>query len=245
MKPTKARHGDRLPAPNSAKLKPPATSTDPQKTRSAAKSAPPTKDRLIYTARAANNNEFFRDILRLYVPEGSAIADLTWGRGKFWEGIDQSKYNLIRLDKYTPCDITADFRAVPLDDASQDAVVFDPPYVTRMSFKARTKQNPAGSNQKDAYGVNATGPRNEREIDALYAGGTAEARRILKRGGILILKTMDTQRWRHIELAKLPGFKLIDFFVVVTKGLPPSKLYTQKHARRNHSYFMVFQRKAK
>lgn len=114
-----------------------------------------------------------------------------------------------------------------------------------MSFKARTKNNPGGSNQKDAYGVNVTGPKNEREIDELYAAGTAEARRILKRGGILILKVMDTQRWRHIELANLPGFKFIDLFVVVTKGLPPSKRYTQKHARKNHSYFMVFQRKAK
>jgi len=197
---------------------------------------------LIYTARAENNNGFFRDILQLYVSEGSAIADLTWGRGKFWDGIDQSKYELIRLDKYTPCDVNADFRAVPLADASRDAVIFDPPYVTRMSFKARTKGNPAGSNQKDAFGVNATGPKNEREIDELYAAGTAEARRILKRGGILILKTMDTQRWRHIELANLPGFKLIDLFVVVTKGLPPGKAYAQKHARKNHSYFMIFQK---
>jgi hypothetical protein len=53
---------------------------------------------------------------------------------------------------------------------------------------------------------------------------------------------MDTQRWRHIELAKLPGFKLVDLLVVVTKGLPPGKPYAQKHARKNHSYFMVFQK---
>jgi len=196
----------------------------------------------IYTARAENNNGFLRDILRLYVPEGSAITDLTWGRGNFWVGIDWSKYKLIRMDKYTPCDVKADFGAVPLANGSQDAVVFDPPYVTKMSFKARTKDNPAGSNQKDAFGVNSTGPRNEREIDELYAAGTAEARRILKPGSILILKTMDTQKWRHIELANLPGFKLIDLFVVVTKGKPPGKPYVQKHARKNHSYFMVFQK---
>jgi len=197
---------------------------------------------LIYTARAENNNVVFCDILRLYVPEGSAIADLTWGRGNFWIGIDRSKYKLIRMDKYTPCDVKADFGAVPLANGSQDAVVFDPPYVTRMSFKARTKDNPAGSNQKDAFGVNSTGPRNEKEIDDLYAAGTAEARRILKPGGILILKTMDTQKWRHIALANLPGFKLDDLLIVVTKGKPPGKPYAQKHARKNHSYFMVFRK---
>ena len=125
---------------------------------------------MIYTARAENNKGFFRDILRLYVPEGSAIADLTWGRGNFWVGIDQSRYKLIRLDKYTPCDVKADFRAVPLADESQDAVVFDPPYVTRMGFKKRSKQNPNGSNQKFAFGLDASGPKNEREIDELYAG---------------------------------------------------------------------------
>jgi len=198
---------------------------------------------VIYTARAENNKGFFRDILRLYVPEGSAIADLTWGRGNFWVGIDQSRYKLIRLDKYTPCDVKADFRAVPLADESQDAVVFDPPYVTRMGFKRRSKQNPNGSNQKFAFGLDASGPKNEREIDELYAAGTAEARRILKRGGgILILKTMDTQRWRRVELANLPGFKLIDLLVVVTQGKPPRTRYVQKHARKNHSYFMVFRK---
>ena len=197
---------------------------------------------MIYTARAGNNNEFFRDILRLYVREGSAVADLTWGRGKFWDGIDRNKYKLVRLDRYTPCDIKADFRAVPLADESQNEVVFDPPYVTRMGFKRRSKENPNGSNQKSAFGLDESGPKNEGEIDSLYAAGTAEARRILKRGGILILKTMDTQKWRHIELANLPGFKLIDLLVVVTKGLPPGKSYPQKHARKNHSYFMVFRK---
>ena len=197
---------------------------------------------LIYTARRENNNGFFRDILRLYVPEGSAIADLTGGRGNFWVGIDQSKYKLIRLDKHASCDVKADFGAVPLADESQDAVVFDPPYVTRMGFKRRSKENPNGSNQKFAFGLDESGPKNEREIDALYAAGTAEARRILKRGGILILKTMDTQRWRHIELANLPGFKLVELLIVMTKGKPPSKPYTQKHARKNHSYFMVFRK---
>ena len=197
---------------------------------------------MIYTARAANNNEVFLDILRLYVTEGSAIADLTWGRGNFWVGIDRSKYKLVRLDKYAPCDVKADFRAVPLADESQDAVVFDPPYVTRMGFKRRSKQNPNGSNQKFAFGLDASGPKNEREIDELYAAGTAEARRILKRGGILILKTMDTQKWRHVELATLPGFRLEDLLIVMTKGKPPGKPYPQKHARKNHSYFMVFRK---
>ncbi len=197
---------------------------------------------MIYTARAENNNGFFRDILNLYVPEGTSVADLTWGRGKFWEGIDRSKYNLIRLDKHTSCDVRADFRAVPLADETQDTVVFDPPYVTRMGFKRRSKENPNGSNQKSAFGLDESGPRNERELDALYAAGTAEARRILKRGGILILKTMDTERWRHVELAHLPGFKLIDLLVVITKGKPPGKPYAQKRARKNHSYFMVFRK---
>ena len=197
---------------------------------------------MIYTARAANNNEVFLDILRLYVTEGSAIADLTWGRGNFWVGIDRSKYKLVRLDKYAPCDVKADFRAVPLADESQDAVVFDPPYVTRMGFKRRSKQNPNGSNQKFAFGLDASGPKNEREIDELYAAGTAEARRILKRGGILILKTMDTQKWRHVELATLPGFRLEDLLIVMTKGKPPGKPYPQKHSRKNHSYFMVFRK---
>jgi tRNA G10 N-methylase Trm11 len=152
--------------------------------------------------------------------------------GNFWEGIDRGKYKLVRLDRHTPCDVKADFRSVPLVDGSQDVVVFDPPYVTRMGFKKRSKENPNGSNQKSAFGLDEGGPKNEHEIDALYAAGTSEARRILRRSGILILKTTDTERWRHVELANLPGFKLIDLLVVVTKGKPPGKPYAQKRARK-------------
>jgi hypothetical protein len=57
--------------------------------------------RVIYTARVANNSEVFRDILEYYVPVGSAVADLTWGRGIFWRGVDQENYLLTRIDKFT------------------------------------------------------------------------------------------------------------------------------------------------
>jgi len=45
-----------------------------------------------------------------------------------------------------------------------------------------------------------------------------------------------------VELANLPGFKLIDFFIVMTKGKLPGKPYAQKRGRKNHSYLMLFRK---
>lgn len=198
--------------------------------------------RVIYTARAANNCEVFRDILDFYLPVGSAVCDLTWGLGAFWRGINQDNFVLTRIDKYADADVRADFRTAPIADGTQDAVVFDPPYVPQMGFEPRTKQNRNGSNQMVIYGLDERGPKNEGEIDELYRAGTAEAHRILKLGGVLILKTMDTRRWRHVELATMPGFTLVNLFVVMTKGFPPDKPTNKLRVRKNHSYFMIFRK---
>ena len=70
---------------------------------------------------------------------------------------------------------------------------------------------------------------------------------MLKPKGILALKTQDEiesgkQVWRHFDLRFLWGFKLIDLFVVTMIGKPLMRHKHQKHARKNHSYFMVYRR---
>lgn len=210
----------------------------------------------IYTARRETNAAFFRDILSLYVADGAAVTDLTWGLGNFWTLVDTRRWRLTRIDKYRPADIQASCCAVPLEDGTQDVVVFDPPYVLPMGTRPGAKHNLyaelrrdmedrfglTGSDLDERFGITAHGPQTEDEIDALYAGGMAEAHRILKPKGLLILKTMDTSRWRHVSLANTPGWRLIDLFIVVNS--PPGVKH-QKHARKNHSYFMVFHKEGK
>jgi len=87
----------------------------------------------------------------------------------------------------------------------------------------------------------------------LYFKGARDAYRVLRPEGIYIVKCQDEvcanqQRLTHVEiineLAQM-GFVVEDLFVVVRRNKPGvSRILRQVHARKNHSYFLVF-RKAK
>ena len=85
-------------------------------------------------------------------------------------------------------------------------------------------------------------------LDLYFAAGR-EAWRVLRPGGVYIVKCQDevcanVQRLAHVEIineyAKL-GFVAEDLFVVTRTGKPGvSRMLKQAHARKNHSYFVVF-----
>ena len=53
---------------------------------------------LVLSARVSGNADVFPDVLKLHVPEGSTIADVTHGKGVFWRKVDKAKYNLLATD---------------------------------------------------------------------------------------------------------------------------------------------------
>ena len=78
-----------------------------------------------------------------------------------------------------------------------------------------------------------------------------EAYRVLRPGGVYIVKCQDEvcankQRLTHVELINHLtglGFIIDDLFVVVRRGKPGvSRMVRQVHARKNHSYFLVFKK---
>ena len=80
-------------------------------------------------------------------------------------------------------------------------------------------------------------------------GGVKEALRVLKEDSILIIKCQDEidggkQYWNHIillnDIVKL-GPRCIDMFILIQKGGPIMRHKYQIHAKKNHSYFLVFQ----
>jgi hypothetical protein len=85
----------------------------------------------------------------------------------------------------------------------------------------------------------------------LYFRAGAEAHRVLRTGGIFIVKCQDEvsagrQRLTHVELLNeyTGRFDATDLFVVVRAGRPGvSRIKRQLHARKNHSYFLVLTRK--
>ena len=198
---------------------------------------------LVFSAHVGTNDLVFPHILALYVPLGSRIADVTYGKGVFWKQIDPDCYDVWGSDIKTGVDC----RELPYPAASFDAVVFDPPY---MHTPGGTAHN-GHQNFEHYYSNNGlehpTKKYHEAVLD-LYFRAADEAWRVLRPNGVYVVKCQDEvcanrQRFTHIELMNRYwelGFEAEDLFVVVRKGKPGvSRLLKQVHARKNHSYFLV------
>ncbi len=108
---------------------------------------------LVFSAMQGTNDELFPQILSLYVAPGSTVADITYGQGIFWKGVDRKSYRLRTSDLSTGTDC----RKLPYHDGSIDCVVFDPPYmhtpggtahVGHQNFEQYYRNNGAASGKK-------------------------------------------------------------------------------------------------
>ena len=213
-----------------------------RKTKRKSPAGKPTND-LVFSSHVGTNDEVFPLVLSLYVTPGSKIADVTYGKGVFWRRVPKDSYELLTTDLSTGVDC----RDLPYNEGSLDCVVFDPPYmhtpggsahVNHQNYEGYYRNNKASSTKK----------YHEAVLD-LYFLAAQEAWRVLRDGGIYIVKCQDEvcanrQRLTHLEiineLAKY-GFIAEDLFVVVRTGKPGvSRILKQAHARKNHSYFLVF-----
>ena len=186
----------------------------------------------ILTGHIGTNAELFPHIFNMYVPDGATIADVTYGKGVFWRGIDKQKYDVKESDLLTG----VDFRNLPYADSSIDVLILDPPYMH------------GGATVKDSINKCYQNKNTSHEsVIRLYTGGILEASRVLKKKGRIIVKTQDEiesgkQRHSHIEIItmlELLGFLIIDTFVLVQNTIPAMREKYQKTARKNHSYALV------
>jgi tRNA G10 N-methylase Trm11 len=206
--------------------------------------------RVTVSAHVAGNADVFREILTLHVADGATIADVTYGKGVFWRNVDLERYRLLATDLQTGVDC----RKLPHEDTSLDCVVLDPPYMEGLFRRAGSQLAGGGSHAafRTSYSDGkrtAGGPKYHEAVLDLYFRAGAEACRVLKPGGLLIVKCQDEvsanrQRLTHVEIInryEANGFYTKDLFVVVRRNRPAvSRLKKQVHARKNHSYFLVF-----
>jgi len=210
---------------------------------------------IVVTAYVATNADVFPEIVSLHVPKGSTIADVTYGKGVFWRKVPQEHYKLLPSD----IEMGVDCRALPYDDGSIDCVVLDPPYME--GLYRRAKKQLAGAGTYGAFreyysnGQHTTeGPKYHAAVLDFYFKAGKEAHRVLRTNGILIVKCQDevsanTQHLTHVEIIneyESLGFHTKDLFIVVRPNKPGvSRLKKQVHARKNHSYFLVFVKTAR
>jgi hypothetical protein len=163
----------------------------------------------------------------------------------FWRHIPAGMYTLLASDLTTGVDC----RQLPYPNDTLDGVVFDPPYMHSPGGTAHV-----GHQGYEHYYRNnqVQSPRRYHEaVVELYFEAAREAWRVLRPGGVYIVKCQDEvcanqQRLTHVEIImelKTQGWKVEDLFVVIRRQKPGvSRIWRQMHARKNHSYFLVFRK---
>jgi tRNA G10 N-methylase Trm11 len=196
---------------------------------------------MIYTACTTGTNaQLIANVACLYLKDGMVIADVTYGRGNFWQKIDLTKYDFHASDQATCPEAPYDFRHLPYDDNTFDVLVLDPPYISHTHGNKFISQ--------DTYNNFSTAGMDHGDIIQMYSDGLKEAFRVVKPKGLVWVKCQDEmsdkQRWSHIEilnLAETMRFKAEDLFIYVQSGKMPIR-GKQIHARKNHSYLWVFKK---
>ncbi|HKP89215.1 MAG TPA: DNA methyltransferase [Thermoleophilaceae bacterium] len=205
----------------------------------------------VMSAHIGGNAEVFPQVLQMHVPKGAVIADVTYGKGVFWQQVDLDDYTVLVSDLQGGVDATA----LPYGDNSLDALVLDPPYMEGLFRKDVSHMAGGGThaafreNYSNGQATAADAPKWHEAVLDLYFRAGAEAKRVLRTGGVFIVKCQDEvsanrQRLTHVELInhfEQHDFYCKDLFVVVRRNKPGvSRVKRQVHARKNHSYFLVF-----
>lgn len=206
-----------------------------------------TTNDLVFSAHRGGNDELFPIILGLYLAPGSTVADVTYGNGVFWKRVPKGRYRLLTSDLSTGIDC----RSLPYAADSLDAVVFDPPYMHTPGGTAHVNHQNFENYYANNVGGNGITKKYHDAVLELYYQAAPEAFRVLRPEGIYIVKCQDEvcanqQRLTHVEIINdyaERGFVAEDLFVLMRRNRPGvSRLIRQVHARKNHSYFLVFRK---
>lgn len=194
-----------------------------------------------------DQSEIIKNILELHVKDKKIDLDPTYSKGIFYKntGVDEPLYKFDIKPQTENC-LKADCRQLPLDNASINCIMFDPPFLATTGKSITANDNNNYINKR--FGVFS----NEKELHQFYIDSMKEFYRILKDDGILIFKCQDKissskQYLSHVfiinEAIEL-GFYPKDLFILLAKNriVANWQIKNQKNARKFHSYFIVFQK---
>lgn len=171
------------------------------------------------------------------------ILDATYNEGRFWRGSARQVDGMDILDfpgiKYVTDN--REMSGVPSD--YYGCVVYDPPHVGNQGRSKSCKQFDVkyGATIECLSGQGYT-------MSFLYPPFLLQARRVLRRDGLLLAKITDQvnnhrSRYAHcdfIRMAEEVGFTACDIIIKIRRGpMMSSKWRTQHHARKRHSYWIV------
>lgn len=188
-----------------------------------------------------DQEEIIQNIIDLHCKDGIQL-DPTYSKGVFYKNIKSPELKFDLIPQVKDC-VQSNANNLPLKNNSVKSMMFDPPFI--VGFKENS--NPTG-----IMGERFHGFKNIKELWKWYDECILEFSRILDKKGILIFKCQDTvssgKQWlSHVHIineAEKNGFYTKDLFVLLAKSRIKGHNHNkQKHARKFHSYFIVFEKK--
>lgn len=194
-----------------------------------------------------SQHEIIKWILKLHCDNKDIELDPTYSTGGFYKkGIREPKYKFDIFPR-KPGVIKADAECLPLKDDSIQVMIFDPPFLATKGASLEGEIDNKQNKVVRRFGWYSS----EEGLFNFYKNSLIEFKRILKPSGILIFKSQDKvssgkQYFSHnfvINTAEELGFYTKDLFVLLSKNrmIPEWQVLNQKHARKFHSYFLVFE----
>lgn len=202
---------------------------------------------MIIKSISYSQNEIINSIINLYCSNGIDI-DVTYSKGNFYKNdIPEPKYKVDIDPKYKDV-IKADSRNLPFENERFSSIMFDPPFLatTGKSLLKNDGNNIIGKR----FGVYP----NEQALHEFYYESLVELYRVCRKNGFLIFKCQDKvssgiQYFSHCfiyEKAVEIGWYSRDLFILLAKNRVIANWQrNQKHSRKFHSYFWVFQKNTK
>jgi tRNA G10 N-methylase Trm11 len=181
--------------------------------------------------------------MRLHNNGENFDVDPTYSTGRFWQGLTPPalKFDIVPQAEGV---VQASADSLPLESESVGSIMFDPPFVIRESGKSHTGKI---ANRFSAF-------RTIKDLWTFYDCALEEFWRILRWGGIVAFKCQDTitggeQYMSHYEIMKKAealGFHCKDVLILHNpQVLFSPNMAKQQHARKTHSYYLVFEKRKK
>jgi hypothetical protein len=194
--------------------------------------------KIVGSVQTGTNADLIARVAPLYLT--GSVLDVTYGEGKWWDRFRPAEFTYHDLHKVDG----VDFRNLPHDDDSFDAVCLDPPYVPQGGTASSTRGT---LNFRDRFGLmDESTPW--WETKALMQDGFTECARVSRRW--VLVKCSDFvsggkfhcgHRWIEAAADKAGVGDPWDVIVHHAGSGPGGhNITTPLRARREHSYLLVF-----
>lgn len=190
-----------------------------------------------------SDKEAINSIIKLHNNDEKFELDPCYSVGNFYKktGIEEPTYKY-DINPQAEGVIAADVKNLPLPENSVRSIIFDPPFMFGQHGQTKNYRMTKRFTMFDTFG----------SLTTMYRGALSEFKRVLVNNGILAFKCQDytdsKTTMTHAlvyQWASELGFYAKDIFILVY----PSRIWNsglrQRHARKFHSYWWVFQNKEK